>query len=1000
MYSQYLQDYVNELSNFAGVDSSSVKILQDSMGLFVQILARRLGGSNTPAVNLLDSSLQLLTISHALSNLGFERRLDGGHYLVAVGFEQAGKMLARTQTTTQLAGILPFENDHWYRLVLAFLHYLAGGHRIQSKAILNYFETFTAEVRISIPDSEYISATNALKSLYEGRPPVTLISQWEKLLFDTEEPSDFQQKRVFKLARIISQRRRLALDLLGQGNEETWLNERNLNTNVARDFWRGYLSSLQRRGYTTFTDEQIGENGFEDWLRLEKDLLVVLPTGSGKTIIAELRTALSLAQGRQVIWILPTRPLVRQAKRNLRSAFTGLDVSVEELPVTEDFLPYMFEQDIPKRRYIAVTTPERLSSLIRSKKEALDNIGLVVVDEAHILFDNNRGATIEHVIQELQRYTSEFRLILMSAMEEDISRFRIFMTRLRKEIQIAELISNKRPTRHMYGVITDDTRRLSVLLFPPGTQTENEGVEIPFSILLPQSVSARPSSLGLANLVAKELSAKDFKTVVFVNRKDWTESNAENMANAFDQTATLPTADLERIGVELGRDSVVELTATKRITPHHAGLTTLEQHIVEKWVRNNIVNTVVATSTLAQGVDLPFDFSILTFTSRFTNTNTPLTASEIRNMLGRAGRAGLVSDGICLIAEKSEARTARQVLNDSRRYFFRLQEQATEFLGLSRIMASATRAHINEVEWLFELGELSFSDCQMLVSFALSTAENSNDVREAIINRLQLYPSIQDLQEILGNDVNVAEVLTSHLEPLVQNIRQITESDQVLINAMTLTGMPFEILRNFIQALRGLDSIENLGTDSQKVDWVDDLVRSTLAMCISRAWYTSLFNDINLDDMFLAIKKWRRGLPLFDIESEWIMKPQDRSNRIAVGDFFNHKLSLIAQLWGAVSICADLLYPDRKTGLEHLQIFTREGVTSVREMEWLDALGGIDRVLAHVLAQNTPNEVGDDDIREYARTSLRRWNENRLSIPNQLSRFVGALVSVFDDMQR
>jgi hypothetical protein len=174
MYSQYLQDYINELSDFAEVDSSTVEILRDSMGLFVQILAKRLGGANAPATNLLDSSLQLLVISHALSNIGFERRIDGGHYLVAVGFEQAGKLFARSQNVNLFETTLPLDNDHWYRLVLAFLHYLAGGHRIQAKAILNYFETSTIEIRIANPDSLYLSAINALKNLYEGRPPITL----------------------------------------------------------------------------------------------------------------------------------------------------------------------------------------------------------------------------------------------------------------------------------------------------------------------------------------------------------------------------------------------------------------------------------------------------------------------------------------------------------------------------------------------------------------------------------------------------------------------------------------------------------------------------------------------------------------------------------------------------------------------------------------------------------------------------------------------------------
>ncbi|HMR99096.1 MAG TPA: DEAD/DEAH box helicase [Anaerolineales bacterium] len=1001
MYSQYLQDYIDELSTFAETDSSQIELLRDSMGSFIQILARRLGCTNDPVSSLLDSSLQLLAISNALSELDFDRQLDGGHYLVAVGLEQAGKLLARDQDSSVYEDNLPFENDHWYRLTLAFLHYMSGGHRIQAKAVLNFLEGISSELSAV---AQYFVVTNALRSLYEGRTPASFNNLWEQLLFSDSEPVDVQQKRIFRLARIIRQRRRYALDLLGQDDVDTWLIGRNLNLNTTREFWRAYLSSLHRRGYTTFTNEQIGENGFDDWLQLDRDLLVLLPTGSGKTLVAELRTALSLAQGRQVVWILPTRPLVRQAKRNLRSAFAGMDVSVEELPITEDFIPFQFTNDFPRRRYVAVTTPERLASLIRTKREVLDNIGLLVVDEAQILFDSNRGATIEHVIQEMQRLVRDFRLILMSAMREDENRFRTFLNRLRGDIPLVNLISNTRPTRQMYGVITNDSsqddRQLSILLYPPGVQTEDGTTDRPYSIQFQQRLPRSSNALSIANLVAQKLSSKDFRTVVFVYQKGWTESNAEKMASALTETINLPPADLERIHVELGRDSIIESTGIKRVSPHHAGLTTLEQHIVEKWVKNNQVNTVIATSTLAQGIDLPFDFSILSYTSRFIPGNrgsTPLSYSEIKNMLGRAGRAGLVSDGVCLISAMNENHSPKQVLDLSRRHFFHQQEQTTDLIGLSRLMASATRVEINEDEWLYELSGLDFPDSQTLISFVLNASENRDDIRDALIERLQRYPSIQDLQEVLGENLNVIEVLISHLEPLTLNIREATNNDPVLLNAIRLTGMPIEILTSLMQSLRRLNSLEELGTTTERADWVDNLLKSSIAACSNRSWYKSLFNDLNLNDTFEAIKEWRDGLPMSKIEQKWGYKNQERANRIAIGDFFNHNLSLIAQFWGAIGVCANLLFPEQNAGFEHLQIFTREGVSSVSEMEWLEGLGGIDRVLAHILAQNTPEEIADDDLRSYVRTTLRRWNEDRLSIPNELSQYTGALVSIFDD---
>ncbi len=102
----------------------------------------------------------------------------------------------------------------------------------------------------------------------------------------------------------------------------------------------------------------------------------------------------------------------------------------------------------------------------------------------------------------------------------------------------------------MYGVITDDNRRLSILLFPPEIQAEDGTTEIPYSILFPSSLPASSSSPNLANRVAQKLSTKNFRTVVFVYQKAWTESNAETMAASFDETIVLPPSDLDRMQIE------------------------------------------------------------------------------------------------------------------------------------------------------------------------------------------------------------------------------------------------------------------------------------------------------------------------------------------------------------------------------------------------------------------------------------------------------------------
>ena len=208
---------------------------------------------------------------------------------------------------------------------------------------------------------------------------------------------------------------------------------------------------FEERGITNFTNEQRGPKGFRDWLHVDKDLLVILPTGSGKSIIGELRTALSISEGKQVVWLLPSRALVRQAKRELNRAFREMNVNVEELPTTEDFKPVIIN-NFPSGRYVAATTPEKLAALVRAKPEAINNVGLVILDEAQKLFDLNRGTTIEYVLQEIQHWLPDSKLVLMSAQIDGIVRLQTFFHRLRGDREFREIIFDRRPTRRINGV--------------------------------------------------------------------------------------------------------------------------------------------------------------------------------------------------------------------------------------------------------------------------------------------------------------------------------------------------------------------------------------------------------------------------------------------------------------------------------------------------------------------------------------------------------------------
>jgi superfamily II DNA/RNA helicase len=1002
MYSQQLQDKIALLNQIAHVDSNFIRLLNRSMASYLQSLASYLNADIEPQIDPLLITLDSLFLSQGLSRMDLSPEVESGHYLVGMALEQSGDLLSRKVYYSEAGVALPLENDIWYRLLLSFLHYLAGGYRVQALSVLNHLDNLKNQVNQNSVGREYQLATEYLWKLFNGRSVPPPNDFWGRLLFGTIEPQNVQEAKIKNLASQARFRRQVALSDLGLNNETEWLRQQGVVNQDAPMFWSAYLENLKTRSITNFTHEQQGPNGFQDWLQVEKDLLVILPTGSGKSIIGELRTALTLAQGKQVVWLSPSRALVRQTKRELFKAFYHLGVRVEELPITEDFNPLIFEE-ISSERFVAATTPEKLTALIRANPDSIRNVELVVLDEAQKLFDLHRGTTIEYVLSEIQTLNSTANFVIMSAQTDSVLRLQNFIHRLRGDIPFAELISEDRPTRRIYGVITDieieNRRKPQLQIYPPGLQEEDGETSHPYQITMKENIlSTRPNQMDIARPFIKKITTCPIKTAVFVYTPLNTETQSQKLTNRLRATNILPLEDLARLQIELGRESIIKTYGEKGVSPHHGGLTPLEQHIVEKWMRKGVIKTIVATSTLAEGVNLPFDVSIIVSTKRRVNEHwVEIPLNEIQNMIGRAGRAGHVSDGLCLVAIPHRDSTRALVVDSARRYFFR-REEVHDYLGLSRLLLKAIQTHIFKDEWLFEYNDLDFGECQTLINFLTNIGNDPDFFDERLRTKLLHFPSIQDLQEIFEGEFDVITTINSDLVPFAQRIINICENNSNLYETLSKTGMPIEILRYFLRRLDERDQMTQMD-EEEIISWADEVVQNALDNCRSRMWYQNLFENITQERLFEIIQSWRNGSSLHEIENQFPLAMNNRQSRIKIGKLLNHKFSMFAQFWGALSVCERIKYPgQRNYFLNNIQSYIREGVSSITQLAWLNCLGGVDRVLAHQLSRFTPDGNGLEAINTLINEQYSSWRRNRRWIPNGVEeQELAALHSIFEE---
>lgn len=126
-----------------------------------------------------------------------------------------------------------------------------------------------------------------------------------------------------------------------------------------------------------------------------KNVLVCAPTASGKTLIAELAFLRAKKANKMAVYVVPLKALASEKLRQFRSReIFSVGIAVGDLD----------EKDSDLGRYdVLVVTAEKLDSLLRHHAPWTGRVGVVIVDEIHLLNDSSRGPTLEILLTMLRR---------------------------------------------------------------------------------------------------------------------------------------------------------------------------------------------------------------------------------------------------------------------------------------------------------------------------------------------------------------------------------------------------------------------------------------------------------------------------------------------------------------------------------------------------------------------------------------------------------------------
>jgi POLQ-like helicase len=409
--------------------------------------------------------------------------------------------------------------------------------------------------------------------------------------------------------------------------------------------------------------------------------VIQMPTSAGKTRSVEiiLRSGFLSGRTKLAVVVAPFRALCHEIATSLRQAFRNDDVKVNELSdaMQLDFLEQvaeLFGSAPPTSNYILVLTPEKLLYVLRQSPNLIQDIGIVVYDEGHQFDTGSRGVIYELLLTEIKSLLSaDAQTVLVSAVIQNADAIgKWLIGENAKVVNGTGLL----PTARTVAFASWLENRGQLMFFDSGSYDKLDYFVprvIEQSVFAPKPRETKNKAFPekyASNDIALYLGIRLVPrgaVAIFCGLKATASGIAKRAVEVYERglegappAASANADELRRIknlvDGHFGEESTTSKAASLGVFVHHGttpqGLRLAIEHAMQK----SLINFVVCTSTLAQGVNLPIRYLIVT---GIYQAGEKLKVRDFQNLIGRAGRSGMHTEGMVIFSD-SEVYDKRQ----------------------------------------------------------------------------------------------------------------------------------------------------------------------------------------------------------------------------------------------------------------------------------------------------------------------------------------------------
>lgn len=406
---------------------------------------------------------------------------------------------------------------------------------------------------------------------------------------------------------------------------------------------------------------------------------IQMPTGAGKTALSETLIFHHLTRRPQDVAILlvPYRSLAAELRGSLVNRLGQMGIPARcayggTVPTGDEV------RDLDDTRAI-VATPEALSGLLSAEPDFFSRVSLVICDEGHLLDGQARGVGLELLLARMRaRENGPPKFVFVSAIVPNIEEINAWLGGTDETV----VRSDYRPALAEFAVLRVDGRNANAtvaLTLHPHHPASMFDIE---RFLSREDFRYRNTSTGRLNthsfssvktqaIAAARKALSMGAVAVFAANKRGNQGAvglAEELLSQLARRLPMPVpmqfvedaaklqGAVEYFILEYGDAWIGTRTLVAGAVLHHGDIPQESREVVEGLVREEDVRLAICTSTLAEGVNLPIRTLVLYSVQRRGPDGAAenLLARDIKNLVGRAGRAGASTKGLVICANPNQ----------------------------------------------------------------------------------------------------------------------------------------------------------------------------------------------------------------------------------------------------------------------------------------------------------------------------------------------------------